>query len=342
MGVHEITLRFDPLAVAMEYLRQHHGYGDGDGEWPAGKPERKQPTLSSHALLRATKDLRAKYHLKRVSKSQNPIPGVEKFTTHPRGLTDTQEALAALKEIPGIEDVAVDEIAALPAAGYLRFQFSKTPDLTASFNSLPDDGYAKQALRQRRFSQFRAMHTDKGWRLTTLPHKPFVQSAEDNPLSGGIARHFEPLKCDVDPLLKDMLEQIGAKEANALHLDVHQYRVFTQDDQARSPVPEGPHQDGHTIVGIMVVNRHNVTGGETTLTDLHRKEVLKTTLEEAEGFFFQDPRFYHDASQITASAEGSGYRDVFVINVNHWNERRYGHEFAARSGVDRQAYDALA
>ena len=330
-----IEVTFDPAVLAMERLNQKRGYT----QWPSGKSKDKEATLAADAFLIRTTELRKKFHLRRKDRTRTTItPGVERFSPHPRGLTDIPSALAALKEVPSVTDARVNNI----DLGYLRFQFSPTPQLTESFNNLPDDSYAKQALRQRRFSQFRASHTKKGWRFQTLKHRPFVQSAEDNPLVGGVARHFEPLECDVNPLLAGMLQQLGSNSEEAFHIDVHQYRVFTQDGQAGSPVPEGAHQDGHNIVGIMVIKRHNITGGKTTVTNLDGQEVTAAILQEGDAFFLKDPEYYHDTSQITATTEGKGYRDVFVINVNPWDERRYGAEFARRSGVSKEEYDQLA
>lgn len=57
-------------------------------------------------------------------------------------------------------------------------------------------------------------------------------------------------------------------------------------------VPEGPHRDRHEFSVIVIANRHNVRGGETQVIEPEHGD--------------------------------AGHRDIWVIEINRWDQRAYG------------------
>ena len=40
---------------------------------------------------------------------------------------------------------------------------------------------------------------------------------------------------------------------------------------------------------------------------------------------------WHDASPITSIDGSLGYRDIWIVSINRWEDRRYGEEFERRA-----------
>ncbi len=212
--------------------------------------------------------------------------------------------------------------------------------LLDSFDNLPADRYAPNAQRERRFAQYLAFFNYKReLLLRRLPDRPFIQSAQYNPLSGGIPREFAPIEpqCDVTPYIEQLFTLLQIDRSRKYHLDVHQYRVYGTPDAAGMSVPEGPHMDGMNLVFILVVRRHEITdkSAEFSLIDpVTRQTFFTTVVGEGEGIGLDDQKMLHDASPVIAAGPERGYRDYIVVNVNLLDERRYGrrHEHGAVSG----------
>ena len=223
----------------------------------------------------------------------------------------------------------------MPSQGWLKFNIS-TPDreLLDRFNDLAQDEYAPHCQRYRRFSQYKATATDGVWNFEKLPHRPFIQSAKFNSHSGGVLRNFEPLECDIQKPISEILDAVQANYDQAFQLDVHQYRVYASPNAQGISVPEGMHQDGHELVAIMVYKRHLISGSEFTLHKLDTKETfLKTIVGENEAVVIEDEKMYHNASNVTPTSTEVGYRDYIVVNINRWENRRYGPDFEREAGI---------
>ena len=130
-------------------------------------------------------------------------------------------------------------------------------------------------------------------------------------------------------MVLECFDRLQIDPNQAYQLDVHQYRVEATKHSEGNPAPEGPHQDGHEIVGIIVLRRHNVEGAKNTLFDLKGHKFKELTLQNNECLFIEDGKMLHDATPITVQnfEEGDGYRDYVVININRWDNRRYGIQF---------------
>jgi len=222
---------------------------------------------------------------------------------------------------------------AIPKKGWKEFRILPPQDsFLSTFGDLVFDQYAPHCQRYRRFSQFKARFSDGFWTFDLLPHRPFIQSAEYNKFSGGILREFEPLKCDAEPYLDEVLSLLQTDSSREYHLDVHQYRVYATGEAKGISVPEGPHRDGQQCVVILVFRRHRITGAEMTLHDpLTLEPFHRTVIGENAGVALDDEKMLHDASDIIAVGAERGHRDYVVLNINEWGKRRYGEAFERRA-----------
>jgi hypothetical protein len=189
------------------------------------------------------------------------------------------------------------------------------------------------SARTRRFSQYRACYADGVWAYHLLPPRAHIQQVEHNKAVGGMMRAFEPIKVDVGVLLDYVIDAFQLQEHRHWHVDLHQWRMRCAVDSAVESVPEGAHRDGHQMVGIFVIERSNIKGGRTLLYDPTGRPVFDDVLGPGEGIVFDDRKFLHDTSAIIADEQG-GYRDIFAICVNDWENRRYGASFEAVCQAD--------
>ncbi|RJF92411.1 hypothetical protein D3871_27735 [Noviherbaspirillum saxi] len=108
-------------------------------------------------------------------------------------------------------------------------------------------------------------------------------------------------------------------------MSVNQIRVIANKEFKGVTVPEGPHRGGHEFSVIAVANRHNVRGGETQVRDPSTGQVVfRQTLDVNEAILIDDERYIHYATNIEPDQGSIGYRDIWVVEINRWNERAYG------------------
>ena len=183
------------------------------------------------------------------------------------------------------------------------------------FDRLPVDPYFEEGFRFRRFSHF----SIKGNTITQLPHTIFFQSKAYNPHLGDVYREYE----DIDPALAhhsafrhailnffDFCQLCSSFDT----VGVHQIRVTTSIQKQRSPAPEGIHQDGVDLVGILCIDRHNLAGGVTHLYPGQNDDpIMKKILYPGELLVFNDHQFFHFTTAIRPAIADQGHRDVFVF-----------------------------
>ncbi|PSU30341.1 hypothetical protein CTM88_04845 [Photobacterium aquimaris] len=175
--------------------------------------------------------------------------------------------------------------------------------------------------RYRRYGQLTKLATGQG--LTLLPYASYVQSKEVNYLNGDVERKYEPLTTEFSqsPVLLQVLSMVSSLydkvdgKTNDWNIRLHPYRIVATGEQIGKPAPEGLHRDGVTFIASMMINRHNVSGGVTTLTDADRQP--KATAELTNPFDIvidDDARTMHDVSPVEVLDNDTlGTRDVLVI-----------------------------
>jgi hypothetical protein len=190
----------------------------------------------------------------------------------------------------------------------------------ASWDDLGADTYMADGgrYRRRRFAAFSA----RDGAITRKPHQPHYQSRDYNPLNGGIERWFQPILPEIaagDSLTavlrfcRDLFEQLSA--VRAWHIELHQFRIEARTDEAGKPTPEGMHRDGVDFVLVLMVRRHNLTEGVTTVLDLAGRQLGSFTLTDPlDAAVVDDNRVMHGVTPVVpADTAQPAFRDVLVV-----------------------------
>nr|WP_026004022.1 2OG-Fe dioxygenase family protein [Pseudomonas luteola] len=178
----------------------------------------------------------------------------------------------------------------------------------------------KGRYRYRRYSELKLIQ--KSSQILVLPHKHYEQSKRVNPLNGGVKRYFQPIEESMilNPFFKALI--LGLRDIFEFSLDencewsvkLHPYRITSDVLEIGKPTPEGLHRDGVDFIAMMLINRSNIEGGETTVTNTNDEMLTKVTMSTPLDIIVgEDSRIMHSVSPIIAKTEDGGYRDVFVI-----------------------------
>ncbi|EEX94654.1 hypothetical protein VIOR3934_20801 [Vibrio orientalis CIP 102891 = ATCC 33934] len=191
------------------------------------------------------------------------------------------------------------------------------------WNQLERDHYMADGgtYRYRRYGQFNKL--GQGRQITILPHEPYVQPAYINTLNGDIERHFEPLtsKFVTSPILEkllllmsDVYDAVEGKKTD-WNIRLHPYRIVANHSEVGRPTPEGLHRDGVTYIASLLINKVNMVGGETTITDDRQQVLERLTLDKTLDIVMaDDEKTMHEVSPIHPdNSEKCAYRDVLVI-----------------------------
>ncbi len=189
----------------------------------------------------------------------------------------------------------------------------------ALWPELPPDPHLRDGgrYRRRRHGCFRVT-TDS---VVAVPHRAHWQPVEYNALHGGIQRWFEPLPAALvaDPAWARLLQGL-AGVAELLHgpaewfVEAHPFRIDTTDGIGR-PTPEGAHRDGVDLVVVLIVDRHNVKGGETRVFEARGPQGVRFTLHEPfSALLLDDARVIHETTPIQpVDAALPAWRDTLVL-----------------------------
>jgi hypothetical protein len=196
------------------------------------------------------------------------------------------------------------------------------PAFAASWNELGPDPYlaAKGRFRRRRHATFTA---DAHGTEALAPHQAHYQALQYNTLQGDIERWFEP----IDPAiangatLRSMLAFCNsffsslAPTVAHWHVEVHQFRIEASTGLAGEPTPEGSHRDGVDFVLVLLVDRHNIASGTTTIHTPDGKPLGDFTLTHAfDSALIHDPRVFHGVTPVTPLVpDEPAHRDVLVV-----------------------------
>jgi selenocysteine lyase/cysteine desulfurase len=149
----------------------------------------------------------------------------------------------------------------------------------------------------------------------------FYQSRDYNktPL-GGTIRQYNAINICEESCFRNIIEYFKTvvkkmSGQDCRYCTIHQIRVEVNNDSV-TPVPEGIHQDGYSYVGILCVNRTNISGGINKIYTLEDNEMYSTLLKEGEMIIFNDRQVKHYVSNIIRiHNEEVAYRDILVITT---------------------------
>lgn len=215
------------------------------------------------------------------------------------------------------------------------FTFTKTSlnqweSLKVGWQSLEPDAYLKDGgkYRQRKHASV----TIGNQAMTIAPYRPHFQPISYNALHGGMHREFAP--CDDAFLNSAPMQQFLLRLAQlfteidntsvptispATHpwfIEVHQFRIDTSGGIGR-PTPEGAHRDGVNYVAVLLVDRHQVKGGESRVFDSDSPNGQRFTLEQGWSLLLlDDTRVLHETTPIQPldrEHPENTWRDTLVI-----------------------------
>jgi hypothetical protein len=193
----------------------------------------------------------------------------------------------------------------------------------ASWQRLEVDAHMADRGRYRR--RRHAVYRVDAQGVVREPHQPHFQTLEYNPLHGGIERWFAPIEDTIDAghSLRTILgatHALFAPLAPAVddwRCEVHQFRIEATAAQAGLPTPEGVHRDGVDYVLVLMVRRHNIAAGTTTIHDADRVLCGAFTLAEPfDAALVDDHRCYHGVTAVTPiDPAAPAFRDVLVVTL---------------------------
>ena len=192
----------------------------------------------------------------------------------------------------------------------------------ASWEDMPPDAYMADGGRYRRRRHATLSAAAGNGPIRLEPHQPHYQSLDYNPLNGGRARHFAPIAPGIvqGPTMQGVLrfcQYVFGRflpEA-AWHIELHQFRIEAQQDQAGKPTPEGVHRDGVDFVLVMMVRRSNISSGTTTMHDLEKRTLDSFTLTQPfDSAIVDDARCLHGVTPVEQIDPAlPAFRDVLVV-----------------------------
>jgi hypothetical protein len=198
-------------------------------------------------------------------------------------------------------------------------QLTELDALRASWERLPRDSYLLDGgrYRFRRHSCF--VHELASDSLQLVPHRAHWQPRDYNALHGGLERWFEPIEATVldAPVWNDLVRALGklfaaVQTVPRWHVEAHQFRIDTAEGIGR-PTPEGAHRDGVDHVAVILVNRRDVSGGETRVFDAHGAAGVRFTMAEPwTALLLDDAQVVHETTPIQ-KAGPHGVRNTLVL-----------------------------
>jgi hypothetical protein len=198
-------------------------------------------------------------------------------------------------------------------------QLSELDALRASWERLTRDAYLLDGgrYRFRRHSCF--IHELAGDSLQLVAHRAHWQPRDYNALHGGLERWFDPIETAVldIPAWGGLLRALGKLFATVRaqprwYIEAHQFRIDTAEGIGR-PTPEGAHRDGVDFVAVILVNRSDVSGGETRVFDAHGPAGVRFTMADPwTALLLNDAQVVHETTPIQ-KAGPRGLRDTLVL-----------------------------
>ncbi|MCX7060331.1 MAG: 2OG-Fe dioxygenase family protein [Gammaproteobacteria bacterium] len=196
------------------------------------------------------------------------------------------------------------------------------PAFSASWNDLAVDTFMADGGRYRR-RRHAVYAVEAGAAIVREAHQPHWQGLEYNPLNGGVARWFEPVTAaigngdSINTILRWCAGLFGrlSPEVAAWRVEVHQFRIEAGPGVAGQPTPEGAHRDGVDHVLVLMIRRHNIVEGTTTIIGPDDSELGSFTLTHPfDAALVDDSRVRHGVTPVEAQDPTQpAWRDVLVV-----------------------------
>jgi hypothetical protein len=204
-----------------------------------------------------------------------------------------------------------------------RLSPAEAATFARSWDDLPRDDYMADGGRYRR--RRHAVYVAAGGALTRQPDQPHYQSLAHNPLNGGIARWFAPVRAEVgeSPILRaaiDLLVSVAGVLRGPTarwRVEVHQFRIEARAGEAGRPTPEGMHRDGVDFVLVMLIGRQNAAQGVSTVADPAGRPLATFQLSQPfDAMILDDAQVRHGVSLLEpADRARPATRDALVVTL---------------------------
>jgi len=207
-------------------------------------------------------------------------------------------------------------------AALLDVPAADVDEFAASWQRLETDAFMADGgrYRRRRIANFLAIPGSPEHHRGL--HRPHFQAVVHNTLNGGVDRWFAPVEDAVthNPTCARLLA-LGRQVADGLHpgttwfVEMHQFRIEAAAGTPGLPTPEGVHHDGVDVVLIAMLDRRNLQGGETRVTDPAGQELARFTLDGLLDLtILDDRRVMHGVTPVEPrDAALPSCRDVLVL-----------------------------
>jgi hypothetical protein len=170
---------------------------------------------------------------------------------------------------------------------------------------------------------------ETGYCCLNLPQYAMQQSIKYNPVHGDMRREYPRINenvIDSDDFRKLLIfyaNYFGWSDAVVL---VQFQRVDCLANRTGLPAVEGFHQDGNRHVGMLVVNRNNVTEdsgvSQYVMDDDGKKTeplIFNKVIPAGQLIFWNDKRVWHYGTEIKVADayvnEGRGTRDIIILSA---------------------------
>ncbi len=173
-------------------------------------------------------------------------------------------------------------------------------------------------------------HSDQtGYSVWNLPQYAMQQSIKYNPVHGNMRREYPRISeailhsKDFQNLLIHYASFFGWSDAIVL---VQFQRVDCLTSRIGLPTVEGFHQDGNRHVGMLVVNRNNITDdsgvSQYAIDDNGKKSdelIFDEVIPPGKLIYWNDKRVWHYGSELKVadpmSNGGRGVRDIIIMSA---------------------------
>lgn len=188
----------------------------------------------------------------------------------------------------------------------------------AIFDHCPVDPYVPEGYRYKTIS----WHEGAFNRFNPLPHTTLIQSKIYNPVHGDLVRTYPPnaqnllSREDFRALLTKFSTECQLSKEDIILVQLQ--RIDCDFNNKGLPAVEGFHRDGIDWLGIFVVSRTNIVGGETQIKNEFDEIIFQKTIPAGELLLIDDRRVLHYTTPIEPEPQHKqqyGYRDVVLLTA---------------------------
>ena len=237
----------------------------------------------------------------------------------------TTTTIDVCRQLHDFDFLFLDGKSFLDVINQSHFSSQDIADFQASWDDLKPDTYMADGGKYRLRRHATLTGAPQGGPVHLEKHQPHYQTTHYNHLNGGIERHFEPVlpATHDNPVMKAILDfasnTFGSLSPfSTWHIEMHQFRIEAVQTGGK-PTPEGVHRDGVDYVLMVLVKRHNIEGGQTSILDRDGRTLAEFTLADPfDAALVNDERVAHGVTPILpVDHEDRGLRDVLVITFRH-------------------------